>query len=113
MCDKAVLKIVLDRIAKHSYEVFGASLRDVILFGSYARGDQDDESDIDIMILVDKDHDDLRHSRESFVRLISDLDLEYDVVISPCLKDYKTFAYWKNDLPFYQTVDTEGIRISA
>ena len=33
-------------------EVYGCHLKNVILYGSYARGDQNEESDIDIMILL-------------------------------------------------------------
>ena len=33
--------------------LFGGSLRQVILYGSYARGDYREDSDVDVMILVD------------------------------------------------------------
>ena len=34
-------------------KIYGAHLKSVILYGSYARGDYTPDSDIDIMILVD------------------------------------------------------------
>lgn len=34
--------------------ILGARLREVRLFGSYARGQHDDESDVDVLILVDR-----------------------------------------------------------
>jgi predicted nucleotidyltransferase len=113
MCDETQLKKILDRVTAHSAQEFGDNLKDVILFGSYARGEQDDESDIDIMILVDERARDLRHFRKSLARLSSDLALEYDVVVSPCLKDYQTFSYWKDDLPFYRAVATEGVSVNV
>ena len=36
-------------------DVYGKDLKDIILFGSYARGDNNDESDMNIMVLVDLD----------------------------------------------------------
>jgi predicted nucleotidyltransferase len=32
---------------------FGARLREVVLFGSYARGEAHDESDVDVLVVVD------------------------------------------------------------
>ena len=34
-------------------QIYGPHLKSVILYGSYARGDYTEDSDIDIMILVD------------------------------------------------------------
>jgi predicted nucleotidyltransferase len=33
--------------------VFGDRLREIRLFGSYARGDADEESDVDVLVVVD------------------------------------------------------------
>ena len=107
------LKTVLDRVASHSRNEFGSSLKDIILYGSYARGDQEDGSDIDIMIVIDEKPERLREYRRSFSRLASNLDLEYGIAVSTLLKYSETFEYWKEVLPFYRSVDTEGVRIVA
>jgi predicted nucleotidyltransferase len=70
----------------------------VILFGSYARGDFDDETDIDIMILVDKDQMELKRAQAAFSSLSTDIDLAYDVVSSLHLQDYRLFQDWKEAL---------------
>jgi len=44
---------IINRIVVFSKETFGDKFQQVILYGCYARGDYDDESDIDIMIMVD------------------------------------------------------------
>ena len=41
-------------------KVFGEKFQSVILYGSYARGDYDEESDIDIMITVDMSREELK-----------------------------------------------------
>ena len=43
---------VLKAFVKQIRKIFGASLRQIILYGSYARGDYRDNSDMDIMILT-------------------------------------------------------------
>jgi predicted nucleotidyltransferase len=103
----------MDEVLRFSRQTYGKRLRDVILYGSYARGDQEEDSDIDIMILVDMDPTEFRDSRRMLIKLSSDLGLAYDVVVSPTVKDFKTFDAWREALPYYRNVDREGYRVNA
>jgi uncharacterized protein len=47
------LKRPLTAYAERLRRVFGDRLRDVRLFGSYARGEADEDSDVDVLVLVD------------------------------------------------------------
>ena len=44
----------LGAFRKRLEAVFGERLRDVRLFGSYARGDADEDSDVDLLVVVDE-----------------------------------------------------------
>jgi predicted nucleotidyltransferase len=113
VCSEQEFKIIIDRIVHLSRLEFGSGLRDIILYGSYARGDARPDSDIDVMILVDGKLEEINRSGRLFSKLASDIDLEYGVCVSPLIKDADTFDYWKDALPFYRNIDTEGIRLSA
>ena len=52
MCTQSQLHEILRQIYKLSAEQFGESLDAVILYVSYARGDYNEDSDIDVMVLV-------------------------------------------------------------
>jgi len=113
MCSKAVLDQLLAEIARYAREYFGDSLEAVILYGSYARGDADDESDIDIMLLVKQSKSELVLHRKTWDRFGTDIDLKYNVFTSFKLQDSETFYAWLDHLPFFRNVDQEGVRISA
>jgi len=113
MCDKLTLQTILSSVTQQAQALFGSTLKNVILFGSYARGDYDAESDIDIMILVDMPAEKLAIYRKAIIVRLTDLDLEYGVFTSVKLQDLPTFEKWKDTLPFYQKVLSEGVQISA
>ena len=113
MCDKLTLQSVLSAVAEQARTTFANTLKSVILYGSYARGDYDDESDIDIMLLVDMPAEKLATYRKAIIVRLTDLDLEYGVFTSVMLQDLETFEKWKDTLPFFQKVLSEGVQISA
>ena len=83
----------------------------VILFGSQARGTANDDSDWDILILLDKDRirfDDYDLYSYPFRELGWDLGQYINVVLF-------TKKAWQQDVanPFHENVNEEGIRIWA
>ena len=110
--DSKVMSILseLSNLAKNS---FGDKLTAVILYGSYARGDYDEYSDVDVMIIADINLSEFSKRQESFVDLCSELSLEYDLVVVPTFVSKKNFYRFHNVLPFYQNVEREGIKIAV
>ena len=51
MCTEQQLALVMRQVVEAAKAAFGASVRQVILFGSYARGEQSDASDIDLRLV--------------------------------------------------------------
>lgn len=109
MCDKNQLNAILHQISNYSKELFGDKFKNIILYGSYARGDYDEESDIDIMIMVDMPREELYKYRSLMSIFCAELDLENNVLLSPKLQSIPFFNKWKNALPFYQNVIKDGV----
>ena len=109
MCNQNTLKIILDKVCRYSRDVFGDKLCAVKLYGSYARGDFDDESDIDIMIVADISPEERERYRSKLFDDIYELNLEYGVLVSIFIQDKVTFERYKNSYPFYQEVEREGV----
>jgi len=83
------------------------SVSKVILFGSKARGDHDEHSDIDLLVVASK----LLHWKEekAIVGALFDIGMEYDVIFSPLF----TFVdEWENgiftEFPVYQEISRDG-----
>ena len=113
MCTRSQLDKILQTIREEAVRQFGGQLDAVILYGSYARGDYDEESDIDVMVQVKLPKSLLTHYRKTFSHLGSDLGLEHDITVSIHLQDQETFEKYKNDLPFYRNVLREGVPVYA
>ena len=93
--------------------IFGAAVRDVYLYGSYARGDYNDESDIDILATVDMDAPELPAFRRRVAEMSSALSLECDTTVSVTVKPFDQFVRYSSILPYYRNVLKEGIRCAV
>lgn len=89
--------------------IFGDALKRGYLYGSYARGDQHKDSDIDIMLLVDLPPEALCRFRREVAFVASELSLNHEITVSVSVKSYSQFLRFADSLPFYQNVIREGI----
>ena len=81
----------------------------IILFGSYARGDATEGSDIDIMILCKDDNSTAqKHLLDVFHRA-DKVAFENDILIQIDLQNESFFDEWSEDLPYYKNIKKEGV----
>lgn len=93
--------------------LLGNDLSKVILYGSYARGDFRDNSDVDVMVLVKISPEEIEKIEESVFDLAFDIEMEHGIHISPIIKNKDQFEYWVEVLPFYRNVRNEGVEING
>ena len=109
MCTTNQAIEILGEVYRNSCNMF-SSIHDAYLYGSYARGDYNKESDVDILLIATLSENELPNYRSAIASVSSDLSLKYDVTVSITVKPLEQFQKFQNVLPYYQNVIKEGIR---
>ena len=100
-------KEMFDEIVQTILSVMGDDVTKIILYGSVARGDNTWESDVDIAVISKRNWD--SKEKHNVYDVIAELNLKYDTLFSIVIIDEKRFNKWLFDLPFYYSIDEEGI----
>lgn len=82
----------------------------IILYGSFARGDNKSDSDIDILILLDKDE----ITREDEINIkypLYDIEFETGQIISPLIISKTDWEQRHRITPFYDNVKRDGVEL--
>ena len=111
--DQQYIDSILQNYTAQIKAIYREHLKKVILYGSYARGDFTDGSDIDIMILVDLDDEGIKNAREKLVDITYEVSYNYNIDIMPIVKNQAFFERWLKAYPFYGVVKDEGVELYA
>lgn len=89
--------------------ILGDELSKIILYGSYARGDNQQSSDADIMILVKLCDEKIKFIENEILDCAFEFEMKYGIDISPIIKNEEHYNYWADTLPFYRNIEREGV----
>ncbi|MDD6325526.1 MAG: nucleotidyltransferase domain-containing protein [Lachnospiraceae bacterium] len=104
---------IVYRFSQEVKRMLGESLRRIIVYGSYARGDYHENSDVDIMILVKMSDEEIRAVKNDIYDLAFDVEMNTGIQLSPIIKNEAQYEYWVDTLPFYRNVRDEGVIVSG
>lgn len=100
------LKPILAELKQRLTELYGDRLSQLILFGSQARGDATEDSDVDVLVVLEGEFD---HGKEldriSYVT--ADMMMIFPKLISPVVVSKKNFEARSQRL--YQNAAREGV----
>jgi predicted nucleotidyltransferase len=99
---------ILEETRSELLNIYADRLKEIILYGSYARGDYSRESDIDLLLVLEELND-LAAEREKYIPVVSRISLKYDTVLSVIPFDYHT--YQSKKISLIMNVHKEGIRV--
>ena len=100
---------VLARFANVVRSRFGESVIDIRLFGSHARANAHEDSDVDVAVVLEAAG---WEERRDIIDLAADVGLEHDLLLSPTVFDRETYERWRaQDRPLVRDIETEGVRV--
>ena len=106
-----IIQTLLIKYLQEIRKIYGTHLKKVILYGSYARGDYNDQSDIDIMLLVDLTAAEMDAYADQLSELGFEYNVDYDIWMMPVVKNKQHFEKWAEAYPFYANVKKEGVKL--
>jgi len=104
----ANIQKVLKQFKRALTRLYGERIRSIYLFGSYARGDYEPGSDLDVLIVLDT----FRYHNKEISRtadLVSDFSLQYLITVSPMFTRERDWRLGKK--PLLRNVKNEGIKL--
>ena len=104
----AKVKRILSETRRELEKIYADRLKEMILFGSYARGDFGGGSDIDIILLLERIKD-TDAEKDRYLPVVTRLSLKYDTVIS--VIPFKTNEFRRKRTSLILNVRKEGIRV--
>ena len=104
--NKELAQKISDMITSLS-SIYGDLMSEVVLYGSYARGTQTEESDVDIAVFLSEKP--AKKTTDAMIDCVSRYELESDKVLSVIEINQDMFNEWENILPFYKNIKKEGI----
>lgn len=113
MCTENEFHLILRAVTQAYQAVYGDRVVKIVLYGSYARGENENDSDIDIAAIVQGEREVLQNELRKVWDISSELELEYGTIVSPTVIPYAEFEKYKNDLPYYRNIEREGVEIVA
>lgn len=108
-----IISNILYGFARQIKALLDSNLSKIIVYGSYARGDYRENSDVDVMILVKLTENEIKKIAPIIYDMAYDIELEKGIHISVVVKNEAQFEYWVDTLPFYRNVSKEGVEINA
>jgi len=106
--NKEILENLKSEVEKAAKELLDDKLSKVILYGSYVRGDYDEESDIDFALMSDLTESEIPSYNDPIGEIISRLSIKYGTLVTVIIISSESFNRYKNVMPFYMNLVKEG-----
>lgn len=107
------IKDLLYQFAQDMKKIFAEDFSRIVVYGSYARGDYKENSDVDVMIFVKIPEEQIGSYRETVSDCAFEYFMKYGIDISPIIKNEEHFKDWADYLPYYRSVRDEGVVVDA
>ena len=81
----------INKFVEESKKILGKRIKKIILYGSYARGDYNNSSDIDILVLTDYKQTQFYAALKKLSSMTYDIELDYNVILVPLINNINNY----------------------
>jgi len=99
--------LILRDLKENLLKQYKESIKNIILFGSQAKNSADENSDFDILILIDKDYS--NRDENNILDICYDIDLKYNIIIDVHLLSVKELSKIRGKQPIFVNAINSGI----
>jgi len=75
------IELILKEFREKAEKLYGSRLKSIILYGSWARGQATEDSDIDLAVILEGEVDPCREI-DAMIDLITDINLDFETLLS-------------------------------
>jgi predicted nucleotidyltransferase len=100
------IRSLVEELKQGLHDIYGDRLKGVYIYGSYARGEERPDSDMDVMIVLD-DYESYGKEIDRTGELVSRLSLEYGLSISRVIM--KEIQWMESDTPLLRNIRIDGV----
>lgn len=102
------LKSILDELKQRLSDLYGDRLAELVLYGSQARGDAEDGSDIDVLVVLNGEVN-ACDEIDRTIDIVAGISLEHDTVVSCFFMDEDYYLH--RSPPLLMNIRREGVRL--
>ncbi|MCH5248650.1 MAG: nucleotidyltransferase domain-containing protein [Lachnospiraceae bacterium] len=106
--NKDLIDSIIVEFVQKIQECIGDDVVQCRLFGSCARGDYHDDSDIDIILLTNCDRKESERYTDILIDIVTDIAMKYFVVINALCIPFNEFEEKKSWYDFFVNIEKEG-----
>ena len=105
---KEELDSIINEYISEIKKILGADLKRAVIYGSYARGEYEEESDIDIALFTLKKPEEFYLLINKISELTFEYNVKYDIILSPVFQNIIDYNRMLRVVPYYQSIQKEG-----
>jgi predicted nucleotidyltransferase len=100
------IKAVIEEFKVEVEKLYGKTLKNIILYGSWARNEATEDSDIDLLVVLEGD---ILPGKEidRMIDIITDINLKYNVLMAVCPVSERDYSNVRS--PLLMNVRREGV----
>ncbi len=98
---------ILSDLKEHLSQNYDGSINEIVLFGSHARGESTEDSDYDILIVLDNDYS--AKDEDIILDLCYDINLKYNILIDVHLLSTSEIKSIRGRQPIFVNALKSGI----